>query len=341
MLRRVTRLLPALSALVLLGACSDPVPEPPPPPELEFTVVTFNTGTTEGLGHDSGPDDGYGEAEALISDTYYGDGLAWLPAVDAATQFFAANEPDIIAFQEIFYAEECAMIPPEAHADFYCGTWNPGDPTVANVILGAGYQVACNLGKSDKCLAVKRAFGTFRGCDADFCLDHLEGSRVMDCGSGSRIGRGVVDLVSGGSITVVNVHGSSGISLEDQGCRVQQFSQVFVDLGLGDGEPAANGAANIILGDMNTDPLRLADGDSSAARFAEFAGEGLRFQFINDVGRTAAPTYAIFNIDHVVSDAFEGSCVVPGVTEGLDPVTDAVYFDHKPIVCRVGGDQPD
>jgi hypothetical protein len=162
----------------------------------------------------------------------------------------------------------------------------------------------------------------------------------MDCGSGSRIGRGVVDLVGGGTITVVGVHGSSGITLDDQACRERQFDQVFVDLGLGDGEPAANGAVNVILGDFNTDPLRLADGDTSAARVAEFVGEGKRFHFINDVGRMAAPTYAIFNIDHVISDGFTGSCVVPGVTEGVPPVTDAVYFDHKPIVCRIGGDRP-
>jgi hypothetical protein len=319
--------------------------EPPPPPELEFTVVTFNTGTTEGLAHDSGPDDGYGSEQAMISDMYYGDGLAWVPAVEAATRFFADAQPDLVAFQEIFYSGECETIPPEFHAGFVCEAWTPGDPTVANVILGAGYQVACNLEKSDKCVAVKRSFGTIRGCDDDLCLDFLDGSRVVDCGGGSRIGRAVIDLVDGGAITLVGVHGSSGITLMDQACRVQQFDQVFVDLGTGDGSPAANGAANLVMGDLNTDPVRLADGDESAARFFSFVDDGTDaskpFHFINDVGRTAAPTYAIFNIDHVVSDVFEGECEVPGVTEGLPPVTDAIYFDHKPIVCRVWGDRPD
>jgi hypothetical protein len=277
----------------------------------------------------------------MISDMYYGDGLAWLLAIDAATRFFADAAPDIVAFQEIFYSGECETIPAEFHAGFVCESWSAGDPTVANAILGAGYQVACNLEKPDKCLGVKRTFGTIRGCDGELCLDFLDGSRVMDCGGGSRVGRAVIDMALGGSITVVGVHGTSGITLDDQACRERQFEQVFVDLGTGDGSPGASGAANIVLGDLNTDPVRLADGDSSAARFSEFTGEGKPFHFINDVGRTAAPTYAIFNIDHIVSDVFEGECEVPGVTEGIPPVLEAVYFDHKPIVCRLWGDRPD
>jgi hypothetical protein len=53
-------------------------------------------------------------------------------------------------------------------------------------------------------------------------------------------------LAEGSTITVVNVHGSSGLAQEDQDCRVLQFDQVFVDLG-DVGEPAANGARNPVL----------------------------------------------------------------------------------------------
>ena len=308
------------------------------PPEFSFVAVTFNTGTTEGLPHDSLPDDGYTSAHALTSDTWYGDGLAWRPAVDAARAFFAEVDPDVVTFQEIFHSPECEMIPPDQHADFVCETWTPGDPTVANVILPMGFQVACNLGKSDKCAAVNRRFGTFRGCDADLCLDGLDGAEVPDCGSGSRIGRGVIDLVGGGTLTLVNVHGSSGVAADDQACRALQFEQVFLDL---DGEPAANGAVNLIMGDLNTDPARLAPGDPSAVRINDFVGEGLDFHFITEVGRRAEPTYADFvNIDHVISDGFTGSCWAAGVTDGHPPVIDAVYFDHVPIVCAVGGDRP-
>lgn len=34
---------------------------------------------------------------------------------------------------------------------------------------------ACHSGKPDKCAAVKRSFGSFRGCGDDFCLEGLMG----------------------------------------------------------------------------------------------------------------------------------------------------------------------
>lgn len=299
-----------------------------------ITVVSFNSGTTEGLGHDGVPDDGYGSEEAALSDMYYGDGLAWQAAIDDTRTFFAALDPDIVVFQEIFFSGECETVPEPARAGFVCETWRAGDPTVAQLVLGEGWQVACHLGKPDKCAAVNRRLGTFVGCDADLCLDGLDGGVVADCGGGSRIGRGVIELASGGTLTLVNVHGSSGIEQADRDCRVKQFEQVFDDLG--DGAPAANGDRNLIMGDLNTDPGRLTDFDESAVLFADRVSGGERFHFISDVGPDATPSYAaLFNIDHVVSDALDGSCVYPGVTEGQAPVTDMVYFDHKPVVCQI------
>jgi hypothetical protein len=326
-----------LSLTALLGCASE---DPDSVPELTFVAVTFNTGTTAGAHHDEPPDDGYTTAEAAISDMWYGDGLAWLPVVEATRAWLAETRPDVIGFQEIFHAPDCAAIPVDAHTGFFCETWTAGAPTVTQVILGADYQIACNLGKPDKCLGVRRGFGTFRGCDADVCLDGLDGGEVAGCGSGSRIGRGVVDLVGGGSITVVNVHGTSGLTPEDTACRVRQFDQIFVDLG--DGAPAANGAVNVILGDFNIDPVRYAEAEDSAARAVEHVGEGKPFHFVTETGWRAPPTYAgIVNIDHVISDVFAGSCWVAGVTDGHPPVTDIVYFDHKPIVCTLEGDRPE
>jgi len=316
-------------------ACSSEGGGSPPPGEPGPIVVTFNTGTSEGLGHDALPDDGYYEEQAVISDTYYGNGLAWVPVVEDTAAFLAKVQPDLIVFQEIFYSGDCAMVPDEAKAGFVCETWQPGDPTVAQVILGEGYQVACNLGKNDKCAAVKRSFGHFVGCDDDLCLDGLAGAQVQDCGSGSRIGRGVVELAEGGTLTLVNVHGSSGLNQEDQDCRRQQYVQVFEDLGTGDG-PAANGERNLVMGDFNTDPQINADFDESAAKVLEHVGDGKPFHFISDDGPEAPKSYGgFFNIDHVISDAFDGSCWVAGLTEGHPAVSDVLYFDHKPVVCEL------
>lgn len=298
-----------------------------------FIAVTFNSGTSEGMGHDLPPDDGYTSAHAKLSDLHYGDGLAWLPAVKATTTFFATVNPDVVVFQEIFYTGDCPNIPKDAHKDFICETWLSGDPTVAQQVLGMGYQVACHPGKSDKCAAVKKSFGTFRNCKTDFCLEGLDGFSVQDCGKGARIGRGLIDLVGGGTITLVNVHGSSGITSDDQKCRVKQFEQVFVDIG--DGAPAANGSRNLVMGDLNTDPGRLALFDKSAERWNDFVGPKKKFHFISAVGPLVTPTYAgLLNIDHVVSDVFTGSCWAAG-TLGHPPVIQATYFDHKPVVCTI------
>lgn len=324
-----------LATLVCLCACAPAADSGTPAPAADaFTVVSFNSGTTEGLAHDDGSDDGYGSEQALISDTWYGDGLAWLPAVQAATDFFAGVQPDVVGFQEIFYSGECAQIPADAHAGFVCETWAEGAPTVAQQVLGPDYQVACHPGHPDKCVGVHTDFGSLRDCDGSLCLDGLAGSSVDGCGSGARVARAIVDRPDGSPLTVAHVHGSSGIGTEDQDCRVAQVDQVFVDLG--DGVPAVNGSANLVLGDLNTDPGRQAGTDPSAARWNEFVGPGQDFGFHTEVGADATPTYGgLANIDHVASDGATGDCVAAGIGGGPAAVYAGVYFDHTPIVCTL------
>lgn len=298
-------------------------------------VVTFNTGTGVEGAHDSGPDDGYSREQAEITDAWYGNGLAWTDFVDDTRAFFDAIDADVVVFQEIFWTGDCPTIPQEAHNGYVCDGWTDSQPTVAQQVLGDGWQVICHPGKPDKCLAVNRRLGSFRGCDGDFCLEGADGFRVDGCGSGSRIGRGVIDRVDGGPpLTIVNIHGSSGFNASDSDCRVRQFEQVFVDFG--DGEPAANGETNLVLGDFNTDPVRLNPQDSSAARLTDFVGPGLPFAFVSAVGRTVTPSYAgLFNIDHVVSDVFVGACTSAGIEPPWPAPTEAVFFDHAPLVCDV------
>jgi len=90
------------------------------------------------------------------------------------------------------------------------------------------------------------------------------------------------------------------------------------------------------MGDLNTDPYRFAGADPSADRWNDFAGEGAAFHFISPVGEDAPGAYGgLADIDHVISDALSGGCVVPGVSEGQPAVTDLTYFDHHPVVCTI------
>ncbi len=325
----------SITLLIALGVagCSD---DPEPAKPLSLVAATFNTGTNTGLPHDAEPDDGYGSAQAELSDQHYGDGLAWRDVIEDVRLFFEQTPVDVIGFQEIFHPGDCDAIPDDAKSGFVCESWQPGDPTVVQQVMGAGFQVACHVDKPDKCIAVRRSFGHFASCSEDLCLDGLSGFEVPGCGGGARVGRGVIELERGGSLTVVNVHGTSGISQDDRDCRFAQLSQVFVDLG--DGAPAASGELNLIVGDLNTDPGRLADFDESAALVNAHTGEGGRFHFVSEVGPDAPPTYAnLFNIDHVISDGLHGACWTAGRDQNPAP-TDVVYFDHGPLICSLTRD---
>lgn len=321
-LARSTVVFVAGCALLPLAACSggDPAERDP-----GFIAVSFNTGIPQ---CSRAPGAEYRCEDADIAAEWYGTGLSFRPLVSEAHAFFNQLQPDVVAFQEMFYSGDCPSIPAEHHPGFVCEDWQPGDPTVAQLVLGSGYQIACNLGKPDKCLAVKKSFGQVRGCTGNLCLDHLDGAGVEGCGGGSRVGRGVIELADGGQITVVDIHGTSGIGRADRDCRVRQFEQVFVDLGDGSGAPAANGTRNLVLGDLNTDPARNAL-DPSAATWNSYVGASKAFHFVTGVGFDAEPTYAgLFNIDHVVSDVFVGSC-------RSAPFTRIVSFDHMPAVCSL------
>jgi hypothetical protein len=292
-----------------------------------FVAVTFNTGIHPTVGVN-----GFTAEQDEYLDTYYGHGLAWGPAIAEAQRFFAEAQPDLVAFQELFDIAECAAIPEPARQGFVCEGWTPEAPTVAERILGPGYQVACHWHKSDKCAAVKLAFGSFRGCAAPTCFDGLFGSTVPDCGSGARVGRGVVDLQGGGTLTVVSIHASSGQTGDDMECRSKQVDQVFVDVG--DGAPAANGTPNLVLGDFNTDPRNLAVllVDESARRWTDFVGPGLGFAFVNEHVNTYS---GLLCIDNVVSDALSGSCWSPGYFDGHPALSADAAFDHTPTVCTL------
>ncbi len=322
-----------LLALTSLCGCSSSSTDAGTP----IVAMTFNTGTTDGL-LPNGANDGYGDTQAMYSADYYGHGLAWRSVIDDAHAFVAGVAPDVIGFQEIFDPADCAQIPDEAKPGFICETWMPGDPTVAQMVAGDGYQVACHPGHPDKCIAVRRAFATISGCTDDLCPDAMFGTAVPDCGSGARVARVALDLADGGSLTLVNVHGTSGFAAADEACRVSQVEQVFLDAG--DGAPAADGARNLILGDFNTDPARFVGQDPSADRWNDFAsvpgGPDRPFHFVSPVGEDAPPSYGgAVDIDHMISDNADGDCWISGVTEGRPEVTQTVYFDHLPLVCEL------
>jgi len=307
---------------------------------LTFTVLSFNVGTTDKLQHDKdeaeGAGDGYTSAHAARNASHYANNLAWWPAEEALTTWLGETRPEVVLFQELFHDPWCDDIETDPAFDFICHGMDPARPRQAQRLLGDDYDVACAPGHPDNCVGVLRSFGRIQGCpETGPCDIDLDGMPPPSgCTGGARVATAVIELTDGRLLHAVDVHTVAGITDENMACRVEQFHQVFVDRG--DGKPAAWGANNVVGGDMNMDPFLWAGLDPSADAWNQYVGDGKPFHYLSSDGPEGTPTIAtLFRIDHVVSDALVGSCVVVGATEGVPPVLETSYWDHRPLLCEV------
>lgn len=318
----------------------DDVAEAPRP----LTVVTINAGTTPGLAHDSDEEPGrapYTGATAAIVDTSYQNSLSWNPAEARLTEWLAQVDPDIVAFQEIFHDPWCDDInrPEDAPLDLVCGNYTPDRPRQVRRLMGPDFQIVCGDGKPDTCIAVHTRLGRVAACEdqPDNCLTTWDGYVPLSrCTSRDRLGRALVTSSSGRpAFNIVAVHGTSGLTLEDALCRRDIFSLIFDDKG--DGAPLVQSdAINIVLGDLNVDPILFAGGDESADYLLEHIGEGRPFQWHSPTDPNGPRSYALgVSIDHVASDRLTGSCIIPGSSPGVAPIWDRIYWDHRPVVCEL------
>lgn len=327
------KLYAGLVLVLLLTTCHStypPLAAPEQSPELgQFRVVTLNTGSGKAVKAAAEENAGFGPEQSALADQWYGNGLAWSAFIEEVQQFFKHVDPDIVGLQEIFYSGHCPGIPRAARKDFVCEHWQPGDRTVAELILGDAYQIACHPGRPDKCLAVHRRLGEFIDCDQSFCLEGLTSLDDGYCGRGGRTAGTQIQLKTGGKLSVVHLHTSSGASLTEARCRSRQIKAAFT----GDKTPPEFG---LILGDFNTDPGRLTWVDPSSRTLARQARPPSHYRFISDVGLFTRPTFLGFlNIDHVLAAGMEGECWYPGRTPGKPPISKNTYLDHTAVVCDV------
>lgn len=328
----------SLLPLLLIACQSMPpaVSAPEGSPRLDaLRVVTLNAGAGKSVDRLRDANAGYGPAQAALADHWYGNGLAWPAVVRDVRRFLDAVDADIVGLQEVFHSEHCADIPPSAREGFVCETWQPGDSTVVQRILGEAYQVACHPGKPDKCLAVHRRLGQFAGCEDALCLRGLEGLDDDGCGAGNRVAAATVRLVGGGALRVVHVHGTSGLARADTRCRLGQVEAIFAEGG-------ASSGFGVVLGDFNTDPGRVTWLDPAARALRQSARPPGHYRFMTDVGLFVRPTFLSFlNIDHVLAAGMAGDCWYAGRTPQTSPVSDLVYLDHTAVVCDLRTLPPD
>ncbi len=308
-------------------------------------VLTFNVGCPGGSRHNADEDrvgegSSYTEETSLLVDEHYNNSLSWDPAENRLADWLADQRPDIASFQELFHDPWCVEedIPVFPGLRLICESFDAARPLQVRRLLGPDYQIACGTRKPDTCLAVHRAWGTMRECPGDdVCVGGLDGNAPPSgCTSRDRAGRVHVDLPDGSTVVIVALHGTSGAALADQECRRDIFGQVFEDRG--DGTPLAGSGAALVLGDFNTDPVLFAGTDVSADYIAaRVAAEGSGWEWHSPIDPDGDRSYGFVSIDHVVSNAFDGGCVIPGETAGVPAIWDVVYFDHLPVLCDLQG----
>jgi len=322
-----------LALIAMLAACHSthpPMAAPEQSPRIgQFRVVTLNTGSGTSVEMPAKSNAGFGPEQSTLADQWYGNGLAWPAFIEEIQHFFKKIDPDLVGLQEIFYSGHCPEIPQAAREDFVCENWQPGEPTVAELILGEAYQIACHPGRPDKCLAVHRRLGEFIDCDQSFCLEGLNRLDEGYCGRGGRIAGTRIQLKTGGKLSVVHLHTSSGASLTEARCRSRQIKAAFTS-------DKTAPEFGLVLGDFNTDPGRLAWVDPAARTLARQARPPSHYRFISEFGFFTRPTFLGFlNIDHVLAAGMEGECWYPGRTPGKPPISKNTYLDHTAIVCDV------
>ncbi len=316
-------------------------PQEAPGGPTPFSVMTFNAGTSSQSIHDKdeeeGEGDGYTSVQADYIDEFLGNSLAWKPAEAAVTKWLSEKKPDIVAFQEMMFDPWCEEAPPPPEGmDLVCEGYSPGGPYTVERLLGPDYQVASTLDQEDNWVGIRKEIGRFKGCPEEGpCIGGVFGLGLPDeCNGRPRVSSIEVELADGREFVLVNVHATSGMTEQDMECRSLQFDQVFKDRG--DGKPAAYGKVNLVMGDMNTDPFLLAGADPSADQWNQYVGEGKTFHYISSSDASGPATHVTtMHIDHVVSDAIIGSCIVPGESFDIPPVMQTTFFDHRPVLCDV------
>jgi endonuclease/exonuclease/phosphatase family metal-dependent hydrolase len=139
-----------------------------------------------------------------------------------------------------------------------------------------------------------------------------------------------VSWASGGEAEILNAH-LVGISFGNDPCRSQQIHNVFVNAA------EAGPPESMIAGDMNTDPYRpLACSyawDESAAEWqANMTQYHYEYHSTDQPTATCAFAWDV-TIDHVVSNAYQGSCVV---LDGEPPRLDGGEgMDHYALECAL------
>jgi endonuclease/exonuclease/phosphatase family metal-dependent hydrolase len=238
-------------------------------------------------------------------------------------------DPDMVALQETFPDDRCTdgMRRDPYRVCYDGGTGVPPGQQCERLLPPTIYDVRwtqLDHGKYE-CTGIKKSKATVT---LSYDVDSTFICTTNDTGAL----RTEVTWSGGGDAEVINGHLVGPTSGNDE-CRRQQVSNMFENAA-GAGPPNS-----IIAGDMNTDPYRPAglgcSWEQSGQEWTNRMGtHGYDYhstdEFTGIACSTGAPDYTL---DHVVSNAYEGSCVV---LDGAPPRLDGGEgMDHYALQCTL------
>jgi hypothetical protein len=300
------RILLLLSSLLSLFASLACAPQAHPV-SYDLSFLTANIGNT------------------LLDCEDYAYNLCEVDVEERIRDQIATLAPDVVALQEVLAPWQCDGME-EGDANRTC---HPDalaeEPDQVRRLLGPDYEIACDGRSGYECYGVHTAFGSIRECAAGECVAKTP-DVVGDCNAGFSVSSIDVDVAHGDRFTLVNGHPQSGFEFA---CRAAQMEQAF-DLASG---------PSLVAGDMNLDPWR--DTDESVLVWDEHVGDGKRFHYLSGPAEASPPRPTNVTVigemvlDHVVSDAFSGTCETLGEAPGTDRLDGGAGMDHRAIFCAL------
>ena len=350
--RQMISLLVAGLCLLLMGCPATP-PEPPDAssllpdlardatsdtaqPDLDLTgkivlrVLTANVGNLD-------------EAEKTICPAYHKGSQCELSTEKIIAANLASHDPDIVVLNEVWDTARCQGVI-EKDARFVCHA--PDKLSVAQQArryLGAGYTIICDGIAHFDCIGVRTSRVTL---DPALCAAGklCPGKAKTPKHPAACAGMGSITSVSSAGVTidglgftVINGHPLNATNNKGDPCRLAQYKQIFREL--------ANGKRNLIMGDMNGDPIRFPTVFPSFVYWNTEVGPNRRFHYLSGPAEASPPPPTWMNsvtLDYVLSDGFAtGTCQTLGKKADKDRLDHPSYrMDHLGIVCDLLLERP-
>lgn len=297
-------------------------PEASFPGKVTLRVLTANVGNLD-------------EASDGACPTFYKGALCELDLEQIIASKVTQYAPDIVVLNEVWDSDYCQG-QTDNNANHVCHDYKSRQPyQQARRLLGSGYTITCDGIAHFDCVGVLAKRFSVKECAAGaLCIDgSTTPAHPAACkGMGSITSVSSVHLTLNQTpITVVNGHPLNAYNDKGDPCRLAQYKQIF--------EVLANGKKNLLMGDMNGDPIRFPSVFPSFVYWNQKVGAAKPFRYHSGPAEGSPPPTTWMNavtLDYVLSDFAVGVCRTLGKYGGWYRLDYPMYrMDHNGILCDI------